>query len=66
MKTGFRVDALSSCLNNVANPGFDLDDKGNVMRKYLFVSESLYQNFIHETQLNLKTNSDLNSYPDSI
>lgn len=38
MGTEFRVDSLSSCLNNVDDPGFDLSNKGEVMSKYMFVS----------------------------
>jgi hypothetical protein len=37
MKTAFRIDSLSSCLNNMdPNSVLDTSDKGRVMRKYLF------------------------------
>ncbi|KAL3785321.1 hypothetical protein HJC23_008885 [Cyclotella cryptica] len=37
MQTEFRIDSLSSCLNNMEpNSVLDTSDKGNVMRKYLF------------------------------
>jgi hypothetical protein len=42
-KTAFRIDSLSSCLNNMNNPDFDLSNKGKVLSKYLFVRTSLLQ-----------------------
>lgn len=66
MDTGFIVDALSSCLNNVVNPGFDLDNKGEVNRKYLFVSESFTPKSFMKTKLNLTPDSDNNLKPNSI
>lgn len=39
INSNFRVDSLSSCLNNVENTEFDLGNKRGVMRKYLFVSK---------------------------